>query len=154
MTEDTTSMFGSGVVVCLVKFHEHFGNREAELLQSAFQWKALDPIDREAILQDPQGNPGWDMLTAALSTGMHSVDELIEIWGMLWINGASDHLIDLDEEHAPDALITLRDELLEIRRYHTNPFTEEKWLLFFALVREAAEEIDRTLGSTPDWGDL
>lgn len=147
------SMFGAGVVVCLVKFHEHFSNRDAELLQSAFQWQRLDPIEREHILQDPQGNPGWDTLTAVLSLGQNSIDDLIGIWGRSWVEGASNHLLDLDLERAPEPLVYLREEMMEISR-DGDPFTEDKYLLFYSLVQDASIMIDISLGCTPDWGDV
>ena len=145
------SEFGSGVVIPLVKFTRHLNDHNASQLKLALRWAEIDPSDRLAIIE--QGAPEFAAIIAI--TERMDVDELIAMWGMIWANGASDHLIDLDLKRSPESLKDLRAMLLELRYAGPdNKFDETQWRAILSLWKESAMDIDDILGTQGDWGDV
>lgn len=144
------SEFGSGIVVPLVKFGEHMQDRHAQALELALDWQEMSPIEREKVIV--QGGDQWSNIINILS--YQDIDDVISMYVMIWAQGASDHLVDVDLKIAPDSLLTLRKTLLGLRwETHLN-FDREDWQNIRQLYKEAAMDIDEKLiGTDSDWGD-
>lgn len=152
--EKTESEFGSGVVVCLAKFSEHMGNRQAHDVYNIVGWLKQTP-EKQKEWED--GNP--DMKRSIeiyrcfgqLGVGEgHGLSRLI--W---WMNGASDHFYDLDEERAPQPLRELKSLTLLIGHGNDAPgdLDPEHVDKIHKLWKESCLAVDRQLGvEDPEWG--
>lgn len=144
--------FGSGVVVCLVKFSEHIGDGTARRVGMAIRWINAKPLEREKIMTDP--DPEWQFVLY-LDEIASSSEEMLSDLIMAWANGASDHLVELDREVAPASLIELADLVIDLRHLAVDgrPHGEEEWLRVLALWSTAALDLDERLDVQPDWGE-
>lgn len=145
------SEFGRGVVVPLVKFSEHLGDHWARDIERAIHWVKADPTERERILTANEEH--WQTvlrLDAAAESPEHMLSGLI----MMWAQGASDHLSEIEEDKAPKSLTELASLMFKLRytRFH-DLVGEEEWVKLLALWSAAAMDIDEMLGAQPDWGD-
>lgn len=157
------SEFGSGVVVCLVKFSEHlaggshsFGERMIRTLDS---WRELSEDQQTKEKQQARDKPLGDaadlMRTLDIAMmGRRTPSEAISYTMELWMNAASDHFYDLDRERAPQPLIELADLTLKIG----HGFTGQTWTIadldrIRELWQASSEALDKALGATPDWGE-
>lgn len=124
MTEESSSEFGAGIVVCLAKFSEHL-------------WNGQDPSMNKDIVDiwvsEDEG--------AAYSRAVE-----------LWANGASDHFYDLDEK-APAPLKELASLTLKMGHGFTGQkWTKADMDRVRELWRESCLAVDRMLEVEPDWG--
>lgn len=150
------SEFGAGVVVCLAKFSEHLWT-EAEKRASGLVALLKGDITRERLstqaeadLKRAEGGypfcrPGQDPLTAAAEDAVH-----------MWASGAADHFYDLDRDRSPQALCDLADLVLRMRNTHL----DSGWTLADGgldrvrdLRQQACIDLDRHLGTIPNWGE-
>lgn len=156
---EEVSEFGAGVVVCLAKFSEHLWNDMYERVCNLVWWEELPEEKREQQRQEarkfPRGDAARRMLTVesfglfAERSHAENLSRAIE----MWMNGASDHFYDLDRERSPDCLVALADLALRIG----HGFTDRTWTwddvkLLRELWRKSCIELDRRLGTEPDWG--
>jgi hypothetical protein len=87
-------------------------------------------------------------------TRIMDIDQHITVMASIWANGASDHLLDLDLQKAPQSLKTLRDILLKMRYMKDDEeFNENHWNQIKDLWKEAAMDIDEAIGTVPIWGE-
>lgn len=157
MSEETKeSEFGSGLVVCLLKFSEHFMNSTMNQI-----WAA----DRYLKSKNRDGNYG-----RAYDANIESFKSSVEIWGSeekafaqlieTWANGATDHLYDL---RVPDTWANtelskkvkeLQDKGLKMGHGFTGElYTTEDISELRKLVTEIGLEIDKQIGiKNGDWG--
>ena len=146
--------FGSGVIVCLVKFSEHLGNRQAGEVGRMIRWINATPREREQIMESQEEDAEWKVLLA-LDEHAESSERLLDELLMNWAHYASDHLVELDREIAPASLCELADLTIDLRHPAVDGGLrgEEEWLRMLALWSEAALDIDERLGATPEWGE-
>jgi hypothetical protein len=144
------SQYGSGVVVCLLKFSEHLNDRWAGELKQALNWQNMNPRHREAeLLTQPEK---WEKLMARLDH--EDIEKVVNWCATIWAQGASDHLAALDMSKAPANLIELRTRLMKMRWSEFETFTREDWQEIRQLYKEAAMDIDEhIIGTEPEWGD-
>jgi hypothetical protein len=145
------SEFGAGVVVPLVKMTEHLQDHWALKLRAAFRWKALEPSERLKLMEGELDPEFADVIAL---TRIMDIDQHITVMASIWANGASDHLLDLDLQKAPQSLKTLRDILLKMRYMKDDEeFNENHWNQIKDLWKEAAMDIDEAIGTVPIWGE-
>ncbi|HTZ63498.1 MAG TPA: hypothetical protein VMB51_05285 [Solirubrobacteraceae bacterium] len=155
---DEGSEFGAGIVVCLAKFsehlHEHGPYSERQIREFA-DWTPQERGRCEAeALRYPVGDAAQKLARMASAERMREGDRVKALSAMIemWMNGASDHLIDLDEK-APEPL----KELAELALRIGHGFTGETWTMEHVkrireLWKAASVAVDRMLGIEPDWG--
>jgi hypothetical protein len=155
------SEFGRGLVINLVKFAEHFFNREAQELTAVKTWYELGKKEKKLFLSSrPPSylNYGSDMrqrvqrfLESVVVTkhGVeHGIADIIETWA----NGASDHLYDMTfpsdckDKTLFSKVSKLRAKGLEIG----HGFTGKQWTSadineLETLTEEIAIEVDRKI---------
>ena len=146
------SEFGSGVVVCLVKFSEHIGSTEANYIGKAIRWINAEPMEREKLMEETDHE--WQ-LVLGLDELAKSSEEMLDGLIIVWASGAKDHFYDLDRETAPESLIELADLVFELGTLSVDgDFRgEEEWLRTLALWSAAAMDLDERLGLQPEWGE-
>jgi len=132
LNKDAQSEFGSGLVICLVKFAEH-----------AERWLYY----KKTYAERHQSSPNEEWWTEG-----HVV--------MMFFNGASDHLDEIKVPkrwrgtEIDKKIAELRNLSLEIGHgfRHTREYTEEDVIRAYDLCREIALLIDEKLGLKPDIG--
>lgn len=153
------SEFGSGQVVCLVKFMEHMGGHWFERVRDAHYWMGLTPSEREVRIAESEQFPNGD--TAKRIANAQSVFLMREPMPKaishaieLWMNGASDHFYDLDKRNCPEPLKELATMALEIGHGFTNRTWdfEKTYNELWRLIRESALALDTNHGVPNDWG--
>lgn len=152
--------FGAGIVVCLAKFSEHLhehGPYSERAIREFASWSDAEHARRAAEAEKfPLGDSAAKLLRMSLYEG--SADRggreaaISDAIGM-WMNAASDHFYELDQEKAPKPLRELADLTLRIG----HGFTEETWTIetmdrIRELWRDSCLAVDRMLGVEPDWG--
>lgn len=157
------SEFGSGVIVCLVKFSEHLSNDMMMRYVHAQWWYNANQLKRDAWESEARHYPTGDssrIVAHARSVFMgireNSEAELLSALAM-WANGASDHFYQLDAELAPPKLKILADFMLDLG--HGSGMmgkwersAEDTIDYIWQMWEEATLEIDVKFGSKPDWG--
>jgi hypothetical protein len=144
------SEFGSGVVVPLVKMTEHFHDARAGRLRRALLWRQMSPSARLEIIE--QKLPEFEDLIA--KTRVIDIEEIISAETVIWANSASDHLMDLNLEKAPESLKKLREITLRLRYADFSAhISDTQWGEIRQLWKQAAMDIDEILGMNPDWGE-
>lgn len=166
------SEFGKGLVICLVKFAEHFDNHFAEPISIANTYLSKTEKEKELMLSsNPPANLdyGFPYMTFL----RHFVDS-IKFWGSeekafsdlitLWANGSSDHLYNIE---VPKKLrnTKLGRKILLLQKLgldmgHGKGLTGKKIYTFkdFKKLRELTREIalllDKKLGLKADLGEF
>jgi hypothetical protein len=154
------SEFGRGMVICLVKFSEHLESEMYRRAADAAWWLEQDEATRENKRAEAIKYPIGD--SARLLINVESVSiggSRTEEQGLsdaitVWMNGASDHFYDLDE-NAPESLKGLASLCLRIGHgfRHDEVYTMETMNLIHRLWKLACIELDEMLGvKEPDWG--
>jgi hypothetical protein len=153
------SEFGAGLVVCLVKFSEHIWSWQEDGYRNALLWSRMNENQRAAALEDAARKPAGDN-----ARRFGHIERMIEIYGTIekyissslesWANAASDHFYDIDRGRAPKPLIELADLMLTMGHGFTGQiWTEKDYNKAMDLWRESAMELDRRLGTKPNWGN-
>lgn len=71
-----------------------------------------------------------------------------------WMNAASDHLYDIDEDKAPDSLKELARLCLKVGHGFSNTIYDESTIeQIEALWQQACIDVDKMLGTNPIWGE-
>lgn len=159
---DGESEFGSGRVVCLVKFMEHMNNSWAHRVADAYRWSLMTPQARAVMEREaerfPHGN--YARLVANVRSvfisGENRMARDISHAIEMWMNGASDHFYGLDRSrNCPDPLIELAHFTLAIGHGFTdNVWDYEKVVeKINRLVQESALALDESLHVVGDWGE-
>ena len=98
------SEFGKGLVVCLVKFYEHFGTEQLSKIYFNRNCLRKSKEDQEKIRSgNPPGNldygrdrnEGFDFWMSKMVPIHGSVESTLSSDVTLWANGASDHLYEI-----------------------------------------------------------
>lgn len=157
------SEFGSGLVVCLAKFSEHLmrhGPYDEQMVREYVDWLKTSESAKNAVRAEAELHPRGD---SAQRLGRIDVLEILARHGdpaaaisraiHLWMNGASDHFLDLDER-APEPLRELAALTLRIG----HGFTGETWTIetvdrIRELWKESCLALDEMLGIESDWGE-
>lgn len=155
--EDEGSEFGAGLVVCLAKFSAHLENDRCMRIIHAGWWKGADQEKRLRWAGEARQHPRGDsaeIVGDAKSVFWHGGTDEKDLSQaiVMWMNGASDHLYDIDES-APEPLKELAAFCLHIG----HGFTDEIWTLddlkrIHELWQEACLALDQRLGVKADWG--
>lgn len=143
-----SSEFGAGIVVCLAKFSEHlhehgpYGEAAIRRYAKCSDIDNLTPTSALWVIEHFR-RAGGDSKEAAISEAIEG-----------WMNSASDHFYDLDEDKAPEPLKKLADLTLRIG----HGFTGETWTIetideIRDLWQQSCLAVDRLLGVEPDWGE-
>jgi len=140
--EESESEFGKGLVICLVKFAEHFG-RWPEFKETYKQLREKNKL--EIALQKLQNQPG-----------MFSESEVVKIF----FNGASDHLYEIEvpkewkNTKIGKKVSELKNLCLDIGHdfYHNEKYSEADVFKAYDLCREIALLIDKKIGLDPELG--
>lgn len=153
------SEFGAGLVVCLAKFSEHLWSPMAEQYLRMHRWTQLDADARRKLEAEAIRHPIGDAaaLIADVQVGSafgDSEEEMLSRALELWANGASDHFYDLDRDRAPEPLRELAELMLQMGHGFRSDrtWTHEDWDRVQRLWRDSCMELDRKLGTRPDWG--
>ena len=99
------SEFGRGLVVCLSKFYQHFGNDQLRNASFCKRILGLPEKDQKKIMsKNPPPNLDWGKDRNEYFKVWKTI--LVPIWGgteaalshelQMWANGASDHLYDIE----------------------------------------------------------
>lgn len=161
MTEnEEISDFGAGVVVCLVKFSEHLSNFWESQVHHAIRWTKMTDAQKQQesaeAIRHPYGDAANRMNDVKIVLGGlpdYTDERKISHYIELWMNGASDHFYDLDREKAPPSLIKLADLCLTIGHGFTGDiWTENDLKMIRHLWKQSCIEVDKMLGTKPDWG--
>lgn len=157
------SEFGSGRVVCLVKFMAHMNDRSSWRVRNAHRWMELTEGARQIHVNNairyPKGDDAKfvsDAMSVFMGRGDFSMEKDLSLAIELWMNAASDHFYGLNRGMGcPRALIKLADYTLGIGHgfkhnvvYKYSEVEAEIW----RLVEEASLELDRNLDVVGDWG--
>lgn len=153
------SEFGSGLVICLVKFAEHFENQWAMQIYHAHNFK--DRLNDSDFIADY----GVDILREIecfkrvyLKNGANSFEEGLSSLITSWANGASDHLYQL---HVPKKwkrtklgkmIENIKELGLDMGHGRGimggKVFTFEEFASLQTMTRDAALELDKLLWKT------
>lgn len=99
------SEFGRGLVICLSKFYQHFGNDQLVKASFCKRISVMSEEDQEKVMSDnPSPNLDWGkdlnewfkLWKTKLVPIMGSVERQISHDLTLWANGASDHLYEIE----------------------------------------------------------
>lgn len=170
------SEFGAGLVVCLVKFTEHLwtdrdrpvyvydrwinmdAKRRDKERAEAEQFPRGDAAERmrmvERFKHDEEGFYRYPSLAAGCSTPQeYAMSQAIHMWA----NAAGDHFFDLDEQRAPQSLRDLADLMIRMRNTHLTDeptaWTVEHLDRVRGLWKQSCIDLDRMLGTVPNWGE-
>jgi hypothetical protein len=155
------SDFAHGLVINLVKFAEHFWNRERQEITAVKTWYELSKKDRELFLSSkpPSHLDFGEALRRQVRNFLdspiiisHGIDHKIASLIESWANGASDHLYDMffparfKNEELNSKINKLRKKGLEMG----HGFTGKKWTFsdineLEKLTEEIAVQIDRDI---------
>lgn len=138
------SEFGKGLVICLVKFSEHFERNNPLMSPLALRHGIWSDRDKE-MCKDVFDNDKEKYLSHVIG---------------LWANGASDHLYEIEVPEGQEwneirnKVKELQDKGLEIG----HGFTGKTWTIIdfnnlISLTREIALMIDKKIGLIPDGGE-
>lgn len=161
MDENEGSEFGAGVVVCLAKFSEHYGTFWEMQVLHAIRWKNMTPEERAKEEWEAKKYPTGDAanrmrdISIVFWEGSGRTDEQqISHAITLWMNGASDHFYDLDRDIAPPSLIELADLCLRIGHgfLQEEIYDETTLKRIRELWQQSCLDVDKRLGTNPDWG--
>jgi len=105
------SEFGKGLVICLAKFYQHFGNDTLSRLYFYNKIMELPEEDRQKVISDnPPAHLDYGKETNNMFKFFYTKE--IPIWGdfetaissqvNLWANGASDHLYEIEVPKGKD----------------------------------------------------
>lgn len=142
MINSPESEFGKGLIICLVKFAEHFGRWQ----QYKQEYKRIREENKlEIALQILQNKPG-----------IYSESDAVESF----FNGASDHLyeIEVPEEWKNTEIAKKVKELQDLGLkighvfIHSRKYSEADVLKAHNLCREIALLIDKKIGLNPNLG--
>lgn len=158
------SEFGSGVVVCLVKFSEHLNNSMFERASVALWYLHASNDRREADMIEAARYPRGDaarrqgLINSVVLGREELTDEMAVSAFTLWANGASDHFYDLQRDVAPQKLCELADFMLDLGHgdglMGSWPLSaQETYDNIWRLWKEATLETDKAYTATPDWGE-
>lgn len=160
MAKKEKSEFGKGLVICLVKFAEHFENSYALRIANV-HWKYFGKgkgTDITKYGRDLQDNIA---MFEKIELKVHkdpkkALSSMIEMWA----NGASDHLYEIEipkgTEKTQGAKKVKKLQHLALEMGHGfigKTYTYEDFKKLQALTREIAMCLDNALGLKPDLGE-
>lgn len=175
-TNTKQSEFGKGLVICLVKFSQHIHqNNFLGKIKLYKKWIDETKENRELMLsKNPPSNlnfgfPHMQELKyfVEIADKIHKGDyeESLSHEIELWMNGASDHLYEIEVPEGKDwdkirkKVNSLREKGLDmghgfrsLRGIDTNKWTFEDVIGLFQLAEEIAVMIDKKLGLKSDIG--
>lgn len=140
------SEFGSGLVICLVKFAEHFDNfmRSIGVIQEYIK----DPVKHPLPKEEKASLEIWGTPERLLASKIE-----------MWANGASDHLYEIEVPKGVEwkAIRTEVNKLQKIGLEMGHGFSDRVWKIeelweLKKLTRKIALMIDRKLGLKPNIG--
>lgn len=163
------SEFGRGLVICLVKFLEHYHWGMANQVKSVAAYLSLEPERREEVMSsEPFSFQGGDWrkdvesflrveaeVYGGLDKGFSSLIHL-------WANGASDHLYEITvpkrwhRTRLDEIVQQLRDKGINMGHGFPEPrCTYQDFMELRALAEEAVIWIDQHIGlkRVADWGE-
>ena len=164
------SEFGKGLVINLVKFSEHFNYRGGYLSQikSILLYLEKNKEERELIISDnppPNLDYGKDikeeikMFLKCYLSVFGSYEEAISQLIILWANGATDHLYDIEVPEGKEwnKIRKLVNELQKKGLAMGHGFTNKIYIYddvleLWELVKKICILIDKKIGLIPDWG--
>lgn len=142
------SEFGRGLVVCLVKFREHFDQHFGVTVGAVHHWHTELDEDDTKLAKD-------------VYLSMHgSYEKAFSFLIELWANGTSDHLyeitVPLPQKHRKLAKFVA--ELAGLALEIGHGFTGKVWAFehfeqLHTLSRDAVLQVDKAMGiKNPEWG--
>lgn len=170
------SEFGAGLVVCLAKFSEHLWTDRDRAVYTYSRWLKMDEgardRERAEAAKFPTGDAANRMRTVegfrfdeegfyrypSLAAGCSTPEEYALSRAIhMWANAAGDHFFDLDEQRAPQSLRDLADLVIQMRNTHLtdepHAWTMDDLSRVRELWRQACIDLDRALGTVPNWGE-
>lgn len=165
------SEYGKGLVICLVKFANHFNNDQAKTIYDLKHYYDSDEKVRKEMLKyspEPSCNYGKRFhdkirfyIRDMLPIHNGNLDELISHEITLWANGATDHLyeIEVPKGKSWDKIRTkiekLQDEGLQMGHgFRENKlYTPDDMKKLINLTIEISVMIDKKLGLKSDRGE-
>jgi len=166
------SEFGKGLVVCLAKFYAHFENSAMEKIWFYHHCLKETRKDQERIMSDDspehlkygrnfnQSFKFWMKEIVPIHSG--NTEEALSGEIILWANGATDHLYEIETPEGMSSDIRkiieeLKDKGLDMghgkglmgQKMYTLKDVEE----LQGLAEKALLLIDEKLGLKPDWGE-
>jgi len=149
-----TDNFGSGVIVPLVLFTEHFNDFFANRVDEAIAWNHMTPSERLPFIE-AMNYGGSQMAVLILRLENEDIEDIINEYITLWAYGAGDHFLELDKKKSPASLIELAKLMTDLRFGRHEPLGEATWKRIKILWREAAMDIDEQIvGTRPRWEEL
>lgn len=152
------SEFGAGLVVCLVKFSEHFDRTWQ--VPCELYWFRAGSRQRKELSREAEHTlafeEGWWRDRPEYRTATNALEAAFEKAIERWAYAASDHLSEVDEALAPESLSKLVALVFRIRNKHLvdrPPTTFDDMKEIRRLWSAAAMELDRRLGTRPNWGE-
>jgi len=171
MTEEK-SEFGKGLVICLVKFTNHFSNDLAKTIRDLVIYQNASERKRKEMLQlnpPPNSNYGKNFhdrirfyINKIMPIHNNSLEELISHEITLWANGATDHLYEIEVPEGKDwnkiriKVKELQDKGLTMGHAgfnNTKTYTFKDMEELQELTLQIALLIDKKLGLKPDRGE-
>ena len=142
------SDFGQGVVVPLVLFTEHLHDATARGIEEAIAWQRMTPSERMDLME---AHKAPEHLLTRLEQAM--IEEVLHIDLVVWAVEADEHLGGLEYKKSPLALLDLADHVRNMRRsgMRKRKLDESDWMRVWELWKSAAIELDKLLGSQPQW---
>ena len=170
MTEEK-SEFGKGLVICLVKFTNHFSNDLAKTIKDLILYQSANETKRKEMLQlNPpvESNYGKNFhdrirfyILQMMPIHNNNLEELISHEITLWANGATDHLYEIEVPEGKDwnKIRTKVKELQDKGLTMGHSFNNKKIYTFKdmeelqELTLQIALLIDKKIGLMPDRGE-
>jgi len=170
MTEEK-SEFGKGLVICLVKFTNHFSNDLAKTIRDLVMYQNANETKRKEMLQDEppsHSNYGKDFhdrirfyINKIMPIHNNSLEKLISYEIELWVNGATDHLYEIEVPEGKDwnKIRTKVKELQDKGLTMGHSFNDKKTYTIKdmeelqKLTIQIALLIDKKIGLKPDEGE-
>ena len=156
------SDFGKGLVICLVKFAEHFENEMGMIKLSIFdKWIKSNKEDKERLDFGFPYNQSLKMdIDIANKVYNANYKKYLSRHIELFMNGASDHLYDIEVPQGKEwdkirkKVTELQNKSLEIGHgfRFDKIWTIEDLSNIIKLIREIALMIDKQIGLKPDLG--
>lgn len=146
------SEFGRGLVICLVKFAEHFTDRWWQDLRMYKMW--LD--NPKEINKEEPAYSHWEFGIKNWGSGKDFISSQI----ILWASGAIDHLFEIEvpDKKGWGEIKTKVEHLQERGLDMGHGFRETIWKIedvteLMKLTEEIAIMIDKKIGLKPDIGE-
>ncbi len=163
------SEFGRGLVVCLTKFYQHFGDDSLRDAYFCARILKLSEEDKNKVMSDSPPshlnygrnlNNAFKFFYTKEVSIWKGVEEAMSHKVTLWANGASDHLYDIKVPKGEkwkgvrSAVKRLKNTGLEMGHgMETRIYTLQDVSVMEKLTKDVIIAVDAIIGLKPDWGE-